>query len=58
MATQAEKIMTEFKHVYEVRPRKYKRGFDLLSDRLPFGPQSRVRHLVSPQDLSKLSRGE
>jgi predicted transcriptional regulator len=25
------------KHVYEVRPRKDKRGFDLISDALPFG---------------------
>jgi hypothetical protein len=24
-------------HVYEVRPRKYKRGVDLISDALPFG---------------------
>jgi hypothetical protein len=24
-------------HVYEVRPRKDKRGFDLISDGLPFG---------------------
>lgn len=24
-------------HVYEVRPRKDRRGFDLLSDALPFG---------------------
>jgi hypothetical protein len=24
-------------HVYEVRPRKDKRGFDLMSDVLPFG---------------------
>ena len=24
-------------HVHEVRPRKDKRGFDLLSDALPFG---------------------
>jgi len=24
--------------VYEVRPRKDKRGFDLISDALPFGP--------------------
>ena len=24
-------------HVYEVRPRKDKRGFDLISDTLPFG---------------------
>jgi hypothetical protein len=25
------------KHFYEVRPRKDKRGFDLVSDALPFG---------------------
>jgi hypothetical protein len=25
------------KHIYEVRPRKDKRGFDLISDALPFG---------------------
>jgi hypothetical protein len=24
-------------HVYEVRPRKYKRGITLISDALPFG---------------------
>jgi hypothetical protein len=24
-------------HIYEVRPRKDKRGFDLISDGLPFG---------------------
>ena len=24
-------------HVYEVRPRRHKRGFDLISDILPFG---------------------
>ena len=29
--------MTETKHVYEVRPRKDKRGVDLISDVLPFG---------------------
>jgi hypothetical protein len=28
--------MTEIKHVYEVRPRKDRRGFDLISDALPF----------------------
>jgi hypothetical protein len=27
----------EHLHVYEVRPRKDKRGFDLISDALPFG---------------------
>jgi hypothetical protein len=29
--------MTEIKHAYEVRPRKDKRGVDLISDALPFG---------------------
>jgi len=29
--------MTNSQHVYEVRPRKDKRGFDLISDALPFG---------------------
>ena len=24
-------------HLYEVRPRRYKRGVDLISDALPFG---------------------
>lgn len=28
----------ETKHTYEVRPRKDKRGYDLISDALPFGP--------------------
>jgi hypothetical protein len=29
--------MTKSQHVYEIRPRKDKRGFDLISDVLPFG---------------------
>jgi hypothetical protein len=29
--------MTNSQHVYEVRPRKDKRGVDLVSDALPFG---------------------
>jgi hypothetical protein len=29
--------VTTATHVYEVRPRKDKRGFDLISDALPFG---------------------
>jgi len=29
--------MRELKHVYEVRPRKDKRGVDPISDALPFG---------------------
>jgi hypothetical protein len=30
-------VMTNSQHVYEVRPRKDKRGVDLISDALPFG---------------------
>jgi hypothetical protein len=29
--------MTSSQHVYEVRPRKDRRGVDLISDALPFG---------------------
>ena len=29
--------MTSSQHVYEIRPRKDKRGVDLISDMLPFG---------------------
>jgi hypothetical protein len=29
--------VTQEKHVYEIRPRKDKRGVDLISDALPFG---------------------
>ena len=29
-------------HVYEVRPRKDKRGVDLISDALPFGRRARI----------------
>ena len=29
--------MISSQHVYEVRPRRDKRGFDLISDALPFG---------------------
>jgi hypothetical protein len=29
--------MTSPQHVYEIRPRRDKRGFDLFSDVLPFG---------------------
>ncbi len=29
--------MTSSRHVYELRPRSDKRGFDLISDALPFG---------------------
>jgi len=30
-------LMTKSQHVYEVRPRKDRRGVDLISDALPFG---------------------
>ena len=30
-------VVTKPQHVYEVRPRKDKRGVDLISDALPFG---------------------
>ena len=30
--------MKPVRHIYEVRPRKDKRGVDLISDALPFGP--------------------
>jgi hypothetical protein len=35
-------------HVYEVRPRKDRRGFDLISDALPFGRlwYTKVDHAV------------
>jgi hypothetical protein len=29
--------MPSSQHVYEIHPRKYKRGVDLISDVLPFG---------------------
>jgi hypothetical protein len=29
--------MTSSQHVYNIRPRKDHRGFDLISDALPFG---------------------
>jgi hypothetical protein len=28
--------MTDSQHIYEIRPRKDKRGVDLISDTLPF----------------------
>jgi hypothetical protein len=36
-ATRWPGAMTSSQHVYEVRPRKDKRGVDLISDALPFG---------------------
>jgi hypothetical protein len=37
MQPTAPGAMTNSQHVYEVHPRKDKRGFDLISDALPFG---------------------
>jgi hypothetical protein len=33
----AQDAKTDLQHVYEIRPRKDRRGFDLISDALPFG---------------------
>ena len=40
--------MKEIKHVYKIRPRKDKRGVDLISDALPFGRlwYTQVSHAV------------
>jgi hypothetical protein len=40
-------------HVYEVRPRKDKRGVDLISDALPFGPPV-VRRAECGQQCNRL----
>ena len=32
-----DSVMTSLQHVYEIRPRKDRRGVDLISDSLPFG---------------------
>ena len=34
---ETDKMTDKAPHLYEVRPRKDKRGFDLISDALPFG---------------------
>ena len=40
--------MTATKHIYEIRPRKDKRGVDLISEALPFGAlwYTKVDHAV------------
>jgi hypothetical protein len=40
--------MTNSQHIYEVRPRKDHRGFDLISDALPFG---RLRYTEIPHAI-------
>jgi hypothetical protein len=37
MSTLPRDMMTSSQHLYEVRPRRDRRGFDLMSDVLPFG---------------------
>ena len=41
--------MQKIPHVYEVRLRKDKRGFDLISDALPFGGLSSGAGTVRPK---------
>ena len=47
--------VTSSQHVYEVRPRKDKRGVDLISDALPFG---RLSYEQAPDaiDYAKVSQ--
>jgi hypothetical protein len=43
------KLANRSQHVYEVRPRKDGRGFDLVSDVLPFGEKETSHGMVSWQ---------
>jgi len=47
-------MMTSSQHIYEVRPRKDRRGFDLISDVLPFGRlwygEPNVRGAATPKN--------
>jgi hypothetical protein len=48
--------MTSSQHVYEIRPRKDKRGVDLISDTLPFGrlwyaEPNAISNAVKPTDF-------
>ena len=54
-----EKLSVSVKHAYEIRPRKDKRGFDLISDALAFGGavelRSQTRNRIrEPWTLRKL----
>src|SRR5262245_12506150 len=42
-------------HVYEIRPRKDKRGVDLISDALPFGRLTTDFRLVPPPGLRRIA---
>ena len=53
--------MTSSQHVYEVRPCKYKRGVDLISDALPFGrlwygEPNAIRNAIDYAKFFSLSR--
>jgi hypothetical protein len=41
-------------HAYEIRPRKDKRGFDLISDALPFGAPVQGTKIVDAATPSSL----
>jgi hypothetical protein len=45
--------MTSLQHVYEVRPRKDKRGIDLISDALPFGENNSVKNYGKIPSISR-----
>ncbi len=47
--------MTSSQHVYEVRPRKDKRGVDLISDALPFDRRCEGRLFPPEHNRSKLA---
>jgi hypothetical protein len=49
-------MMTSSQHVYEVRPRKDKRGVDLISDAPPFG-RLWLLYLVESQDATTFCSG-
>jgi hypothetical protein len=46
-------------HTYEIRPRKDKRGFDLISDALPFGRlwYTEIPHAIGYAEFYSRSHG-
>jgi hypothetical protein len=47
--------MTSTAHIYEVRPRKDRRGFDLIPDMLPFGRGLAIL-IKSLEKMSRITR--
>jgi hypothetical protein len=43
--------MTNSQHIYEVRPRKDHRGFDLISDALPIGAGSGTSNPITQSTM-------